>query len=97
MVEHAGVHVAHGVAAGPDDQILENIDNLGWMKKPALPVCGDDTEVSERIPAQMLICFSSFQLPATTNLTISERHANNTRRGRNVKTKRKESRQWKNP
>ena len=93
MVEHAGVHVAHGVAAGPDDQILENIDNLCWMEKSALSVCGDDTEVCERIPAEENV-IEVFRISnAATNLTISERHANNTLRGRNVKTKRKESRQ----
>ena len=58
MVKHAGVHVTHGVATGSNDQILENIDDLGWMKKSALPVCGDDTEVSERIPGiVVMICY----------------------------------------
>ena len=97
MVEHAGVHVAHGVAASSNDQILENIDYLCWMEKPALSVCGDDTEVTERIPTENILVEVSRRRNVATNLTIRERHANNTLRGRNVKTKRKESRQWKKP
>ena len=36
MVEHGGVHVAHGIAADQNDEHLEDVDNLGGEEVPAV-------------------------------------------------------------
>jgi len=36
MIQHGGVHVAHGVAADQDDDHLENVDDLGGEEVPAV-------------------------------------------------------------
>ena len=52
VVQHAGVNIAHGVAAAADDEALEKVDDLGWVEySVVLPgVMGDQSQTLERIP-----------------------------------------------
>ena len=50
MVQHAGVHVAHGVAAAADDEAFQKIYYLCWMEDPVISVViGGDTKIFEWI------------------------------------------------
>ena len=50
MIEHAGVHIAHGVAAAADDEALEKVNDFCWVEHSILSdVAIDYSQTSEGI------------------------------------------------